>query len=80
VCGPWKLKGRRSRRKKNGFRIIIAKTRGACVIAIIWLGQELGRHRDGLKEINMIVSWVGPCVDSLRKEKAVYLDRKVCLS
>jgi hypothetical protein len=25
-------------KEKNSFRIIIAETRGACVIAIIWLG------------------------------------------
>jgi hypothetical protein len=50
------------------------------VIAIIWLGQELGRHQDGLKTINMIVSWVGPYMGSLRPEEAVYLDRKVCLN
>jgi hypothetical protein len=36
-------------RKKNGFEIIIAETRGACVIAIIWLGQKVGRKQDGLK-------------------------------
>jgi hypothetical protein len=36
-------------RKKNGFRIIITETRGACVIAIIWLGQKVGREQDGLK-------------------------------
>jgi threonine/homoserine efflux transporter RhtA len=36
-------------RKKNGFGIIIAETRGACVISIIWLGQKVGREQDGLK-------------------------------
>ena len=38
-----------TRRRKNGFGIIIAETRGACVIAIIWLGQKVGREQDGLK-------------------------------
>jgi hypothetical protein len=50
------------------------------VIVVIWLGQELGRHQDGLKKISMIVSWVGPNVGGLRPEEAVYLDRKVCLN
>jgi hypothetical protein len=36
-------------KEKNGFGIIIAKTRGATVIAIIWLGQKVGREQDGLK-------------------------------
>jgi threonine/homoserine efflux transporter RhtA len=35
--------------RKNDFGIIIAETRGACVIAIIWLGQKVGHEQDGLK-------------------------------
>jgi hypothetical protein len=35
--------------RKIGFRIIIAETRGACVINIVWLDQKVGRERDGLK-------------------------------
>jgi hypothetical protein len=35
--------------KENGFRIVIAETRGACVIVIIWLGQKVGREQNGLK-------------------------------
>jgi hypothetical protein len=34
----------------------------------------------GLKKINMIVSWVSPCVGGLWPEEVVYLDRKVCLN
>jgi hypothetical protein len=45
----WKSKRRGDGKEKNGFRIIIAETRGACVIAIIWLGQKVGREQDGLK-------------------------------
>jgi hypothetical protein len=45
----WKPKRRGDEKEKNGFRIIIAKTRGACVIAIIWLGQKVGRKQDVLK-------------------------------
>jgi threonine/homoserine efflux transporter RhtA len=33
----------------DSFGIIIAETRVACVIAIIWLGQKVGREQDGLK-------------------------------
>ena len=36
------------RKKQSGFGIIIAKTRGACVIARFWPNQEMGRDRDGL--------------------------------
>jgi hypothetical protein len=35
--------------RKGGFRIIIAETRGACVIAIIWLYQKVGCKQDGPK-------------------------------
>jgi hypothetical protein len=38
VYGSWKSKRRGDGKKRNGFGIIIAETRGACVIAIIWLG------------------------------------------
>jgi hypothetical protein len=38
-------------RRNNGFGIIIAKTRGACVIAVIWLGWRMGQERHGLREI-----------------------------
>jgi hypothetical protein len=38
VYGFWKSKRRGDGKEKNGFIIIIAETRGACVIAIIWLG------------------------------------------
>ena len=30
-------------KKQSGFGIIIAKTRGACVIARFWPNQEMGR-------------------------------------
>jgi hypothetical protein len=35
VYGFWKTKRRGDKKEKNGFGIIIAKTRGACVITII---------------------------------------------
>jgi hypothetical protein len=35
--------------RKSGFLIIIAETRGAYVIARIWLDQKVGREQDGLK-------------------------------
>jgi hypothetical protein len=35
--------------REGGFRIIIAKTRGACVITIIWLNQKVGCEQDGSK-------------------------------
>jgi hypothetical protein len=35
--------------RKSGFGIIIAETRGAFVIAIIWLGQKVGYEQDELK-------------------------------
>jgi hypothetical protein len=31
------------------FGIIIAETRGACVIAIIWTGQKWALEQDGLR-------------------------------
>jgi hypothetical protein len=42
-------RGEATKTRKSGFRIIIAETRGACVIAIIWLDQKVGREQDGLK-------------------------------
>jgi hypothetical protein len=35
--------------REGGFKIIIAETRGACVITIIWLNQKVGREQDGPK-------------------------------
>jgi hypothetical protein len=49
VYGFWKSKRRGDGKEKSGFRIIIAKIRGACVIAIIWLGQKVGCEQDRLK-------------------------------
>jgi hypothetical protein len=43
-------RGEATETRKSGFRIIIAETRGACVIAIIWLDQKVGRKQDGLKK------------------------------
>jgi hypothetical protein len=42
-------RGEATETRKSGFRIIIAETRGACVIAIIWLDLKVGREQDGLK-------------------------------
>ena len=36
-----------SKEKQSGFGIIIAKTRGACVITRFWPSQEMGRKVDG---------------------------------
>jgi hypothetical protein len=56
---PWKLKRHActdfgSRRgeameRKEWFRNYYCQNQGACVIAIIWLGQKVGREQDGLK-------------------------------
>jgi hypothetical protein len=35
--------------REVGFRIIIAKTKGACVIAITLPNQKLGHEQDGPK-------------------------------
>jgi threonine/homoserine efflux transporter RhtA len=35
-------------KKRDDFGIIIAKTRGACVIAIIWTGRKWAMEQDGL--------------------------------
>jgi hypothetical protein len=35
--------------KEGGFGIIIAETRGACVIAITWPNQKVSREQDGPK-------------------------------
>jgi hypothetical protein len=42
---PWKWKWHTC----TDFGIIIAETRRACVIAIIWLDRKVGREQDGLK-------------------------------
>jgi hypothetical protein len=44
-----------------GFRIIIAKTRGACVIATFWPNEEMGRNQDGLGEYIRNVLLDRPC-------------------
>ena len=43
-----KKQGDPRRKKQSGFGITIAKTRGACVIAIFWRYKEMGRDQDGL--------------------------------
>jgi hypothetical protein len=49
--------------KKNivVFGIIIAKTRGACVIARFWPNQEAGRDEDGLGRTTREVLLNRPC-------------------
>jgi hypothetical protein len=42
-------RGEVTKTRKSGFGIIIAETRGACVITIIWLDRKVGREQDGLK-------------------------------
>jgi hypothetical protein len=43
-------RGEATETRKSDFRIIIiAETRGACVITIIWSDQKVGHEQDGLK-------------------------------
>jgi hypothetical protein len=42
-----------SKEKQSGFGIIIAKTRGACVITRFWTNPEVGRKRDGLGRLHV---------------------------
>jgi hypothetical protein len=46
---PGDQRGEVTETKEGGFEIIIAETKGACVIAIIWLNQKVGREQDGPK-------------------------------
>jgi hypothetical protein len=39
-------RGKATETREGGFRIIIAETRGACVIAITWPNQKVGRKQD----------------------------------
>jgi hypothetical protein len=51
VC-VFRLRDRRGEATKTiegGFKIIITETKGACVIAIIWLNQKVGHEQDGPK-------------------------------
>jgi hypothetical protein len=52
VACVFRLRDRRgevTETREGGFRIIIAKIKGACVITIIWLNQKVGREQDGAK-------------------------------
>jgi hypothetical protein len=52
VASVFRLRDRRgeaTETREGGFKIIIDKTKGAYVIAIIWLNQNVGREQDGLK-------------------------------
>jgi hypothetical protein len=42
VFRPRDRRGEATETREGGFGIIIAETRGACVIAIIWLNQKMG--------------------------------------
>jgi hypothetical protein len=42
-------RGEATETREGGFRIIIAETRGECVIAITWPNQKVGRKQDGPK-------------------------------
>jgi hypothetical protein len=44
-------RGEVTKTRKGGFRIIVTETRGACVIAIIWLNQKVGHEQDGPKRL-----------------------------
>jgi hypothetical protein len=39
-------RGEATKTEEGGFRIIIAKTRGACVIVITWPNQKVGHEQD----------------------------------
>jgi hypothetical protein len=39
-------RGEATETREGGFGIIIAKTMGACVIAITWPNQKVGREQD----------------------------------
>jgi hypothetical protein len=66
-------------KRKNGFGIIIAETRGSCVTVIIWLGQKGGpRSKMGSKD-NRSGLANRPLRGRLRPGLAMYLDRYVCL-
>jgi hypothetical protein len=56
VYGFWRSKRRGDGKEKNGFRIIIAETRVACVIAIVWLGQKVGHEQEWAQRIIVIVA------------------------
>jgi hypothetical protein len=49
VFRPGDRRGEATETREGGFRIFIVETRGACVIAIIWLNQKVGRKQDGPK-------------------------------
>jgi hypothetical protein len=42
-------RGEATEAREGGFIIIIAETRGACVIVITWPNQKVGREQDGPK-------------------------------
>jgi hypothetical protein len=46
VFGLGDRRGDAAEPREGGFRIIIAETRGACVITIIWLNQKAGHEQD----------------------------------
>jgi hypothetical protein len=43
-------RGEATETREGGFRITIAETRGACVIAITWSNQKVGREQDRPKK------------------------------
>jgi hypothetical protein len=49
MYGFWKSKRRGDGKKRKWFRNNYCQNQGACVIAIIWLGQKEGHEQDGLK-------------------------------
>jgi hypothetical protein len=49
VFRPRDRSGEATETREGGFRIIIAETRGVCVITIIWMNQKVGREQDGPK-------------------------------
>ena len=62
--------------KQSGFGIIIAKTRGACVIAIFWLIKRWAAIEMGSEDIHIKCCWIGlvrefgldcPCIHVLQQ-------------
>jgi hypothetical protein len=49
MFNPRDRRGKATETREGGFGIIIAETRGACVIAIIWRNQKVGSEQDGPK-------------------------------
>jgi hypothetical protein len=79
MYGFWKTKRRGDKKEKNGFRIIIAETRGMCYHHNL-AGPEGGPRARWAQRIIEVGLRIGPCAGVLRSGSAMYLDRCVCLN